>query len=68
MKNDNPDTTVLLCDCGKTLHSRLDFDKLQKHLAQLPQVDTVKLTSGLCRQNDCEKALKSLEKNKLTAS
>ena len=62
MKNDNPETNVLLCDCGKTLHSSLDFDKLQNNLKQLPQVNTVELTSGLCRQNDCQKALKSLEK------
>jgi heterodisulfide reductase subunit A-like polyferredoxin/coenzyme F420-reducing hydrogenase delta subunit len=62
MKTENRDIAVVLCDCGQTLRDRLDFDRLQKHLTQLPEVATVKLTSKFCRQNECNKLIKSLEK------
>jgi len=62
MKTETRDIAVVLCDCGQTLHDRLDFDRLQKHLTQMPEVATVKITSKFCRQNECNKVIKSLEK------
>jgi len=61
MTSETKDTAVLLCDCGKTLRDRLDFDLLQNNLKQLPQVKTVKCTSKLCQQADCDKIIKSIE-------
>jgi len=58
----NGNVGVVLCDCGGTLRGRLDFDRLQKHLEQLPAVATVKLCSRFCRQNECTGAIKSISK------
>lgn len=66
MKTETRDIAVVLCDCGQTLRERLDFDRLQKHLTQLPEVATVKLTSKFCRQNECNKVIKSLNKKHTT--
>jgi len=56
------DVGVVLCDCGGTLRSRLDFEKLKKHLAQLPAVATVELCSKFCQQNECNKLIKAILK------
>ena len=56
------DVGVVLCDCGGTLRNRLDFERLQKHLEQLPTVATVKLCSKFCRQNECSRVIKSVAK------
>jgi heterodisulfide reductase subunit A len=62
MNNERQDIAVVLCDCGKTLRSRLDFDQLQDQLKQLPEVKAVKLCSNLCLKNQCEKAVESAAK------
>jgi len=56
----NSDIAVVLCDCGGTLCSRLDFDQLQKHLSKLSEAPAVKLCSKFCQQNECSRAIKSL--------
>lgn len=60
--NGDADVGVVLCDCGGTLRGRLDFDRLGKHLGQLPAVATVKLCSKFCRQSECTEAIKSISK------
>jgi heterodisulfide reductase subunit A-like polyferredoxin/coenzyme F420-reducing hydrogenase delta subunit len=63
----NSNVGILLCDCGGTLRSRLDFNRLEKHLSGLVEAPTVKLCSKLCRQNECTAAITSLfENNKQT--
>ncbi|MHC4124242.1 MAG: hydrogenase iron-sulfur subunit [Planctomycetota bacterium] len=63
--NGDVDVGVVLCDCGGSLRSRLDFEQLRKHLAGLPAVATVKLCSKFCRQNECTKAIKSISEKRV---
>ena len=65
MSDKVPDIAVLLCDCGKTLSDRIDFDRLQEELKQLPEVAAVKVTSKFCQLNDCNKQVESVIKKKL---
>jgi heterodisulfide reductase subunit A-like polyferredoxin/coenzyme F420-reducing hydrogenase delta subunit len=58
----NGDVGVVLCDCGGTLRDQLDFEKLQKHLEQLPAVTAVSCSSKFCRQKDCTKAIERIAK------
>ncbi len=55
---------VVLCDCGRSLHDRLDFDRLSEHLSQLPAVKTLKLCSNFCQQNECNELIKSFSKER----
>lgn len=54
------DIGVVLCDCGGTLRDRLDFNRLSKHLEQLPAVAVLKLCSKFCQQDECTKVIKSI--------
>ncbi len=58
----NGDVGVVLCDCGGTLRDRLDFEKLQKHLEQLPAVTAVSCCSKFCQRKDCTKAIERIAK------
>ena len=58
----NGDISILLCDCGGTLGTRLDFDKITKQLKQIPAVAQVACTSDLCRKEQCSKLVKSIAK------
>jgi heterodisulfide reductase subunit A-like polyferredoxin/coenzyme F420-reducing hydrogenase delta subunit len=62
----NEDTGVVLCDCGGTLRGRLDFEKLQKHLDQLPSVAKVSCCSKFCQQDECAKVTKFLTKKQVS--
>ncbi len=55
---------VVLCDCGETLRDRLDFEKLQKHLEQMPAVKAVSCCSKFCQQKDCSKAIQRIATKK----
>lgn len=61
----NGDVGVVLCDCGGTLRDRLDFEKLQKHLEQLPAVTAVSCCSKFCQQSDCTKTIERIAKKKI---
>ncbi|MHC4571504.1 MAG: hydrogenase iron-sulfur subunit [Planctomycetota bacterium] len=63
----NSDIGVVLCDCGGTLRDRLDFEKLQKYLEQLPEVRTVKVSSKFCQQKECTKIIESISKKQATS-
>ena len=58
----NGDISIVLCDCGGTLGTRLDFDKITKQLKQIPAVAQVACTSDLCRKEQCSKLVKSMAK------
>ena len=58
----NGEVGVVLCDCGGTLRKRLNFERLESHLSKLPDVATVKVCSGLCRQKECNKVLAHVSK------
>jgi heterodisulfide reductase subunit A len=59
------DVGVILCDCGGTLRNRLDFEKLQDYLEQLPTVAQVSCCSRFCQQNECARAMKSASKKQV---
>jgi len=59
-KQINRDVGVVLCDCGGTLRDRLNFERLQQHLAQLPVVATIELCSKFCQPSECIKVIASL--------
>jgi len=54
------DVGILLCDCAGTLNNRLDFDRLAKQLAKLPDVVAVKTRSQLCRFRESRAAVSAL--------
>ena len=56
----NGDVGVVLCDCGGILRDRLDFEKLQKYLEQMPAVAAVSRCSEFCQQKDCTKAIERM--------
>jgi len=58
----NGDIGIVLCDCGGTLGTRLDFDKITKQLKQMSAVAQVLCTSDLCRKGQCSKLVKSMAK------
>jgi len=58
----NKDIAVVLCDCGGTLRSPLDFDRLRKHISGMSEVAAVHCCSNLCRQKQCLKAIESVSK------
>lgn len=64
MRDARADVGVVLCDCGGRLRKRLDFERLQKHLARLHTVATVRLSSKFCQQNECNKLIKSIAKTR----
>ncbi|MFC1635339.1 FAD-dependent oxidoreductase, partial [Planctomycetota bacterium] len=59
------DVGVIVCDCGGTLRDRLDFEKLQNHLEQLPMVAQVNCCSRFCQQNECAETIKSTFKKRV---
>lgn len=59
------DVGVIVCDCEGTLRDRLDFEKLQNHLEQLPTVAQVSCCSRFCRQNECAETIKSTFKKQV---
>ena len=65
MDNELRDIGVVLCDCGKQLREKLDFERIQKYLEQLPEVTAVKLTSKFCRQSECSKVIKAVAKKQV---
>jgi len=60
----NSNIGIVLCDCGGTLRDKLDFEKLQKYLEQLPTVRTVKVSSKFCQQKECTKIIEAISKKK----
>ncbi|MHC4532013.1 MAG: hypothetical protein ACYSXD_10710, partial [Planctomycetota bacterium] len=58
----NGDISVVLCDCGGTLNTRLDFEKITKELKQISAVAQVLCTSDLCGKGQCSKLIKSMTK------
>jgi heterodisulfide reductase subunit A-like polyferredoxin/coenzyme F420-reducing hydrogenase delta subunit len=58
----NGDIGVVLCDCAGTLRDQLDFDNLQKHLEQIPEVVAVSCCSKFCQQKDCAKTIQRITK------
>lgn len=55
-------SAVVLCDCGSALRQRLDFEWLEKQLAQDPSVAEVAMCSHFCDTTKCSATIKALYK------
>lgn len=54
------DTAVVLCDCGGSLRSRLDFARIEKQLTQDGSVAEVALSSSFCSGDRCKATVDAL--------
>ena len=60
MEDTRSDIGVILCDCGGTLRERLDFERLEGSMKELPSVAAVELCSKFCRADECSRIIKDL--------